>query len=188
LAEAAIAPEDVTVLAADRLRRDGGQFVIAVGFVEGSMANFEPEQVFDTAKKFTFVGDAADDQMRMRELGWKKRSRNLEDCVARLDGLLRNGEIRPDEDVDIRDVVLGEFHGRVLKFQSPALYAGGEAKKRGNRILRFLRSGRLSASCRRIKASDKCCRQSADSRNRSTGNECVPFEPCCISRLFVGQP
>jgi hypothetical protein len=39
---------------------------------------------------------------------------NLNGCVAGLDDLLRNREIVPHEEIDVRCVVLREFHGWLL--------------------------------------------------------------------------
>jgi hypothetical protein len=55
--------------------------------------------------------------VRVRQVGGKKGFRNLDGCVAGLDDLLRNGQVAPHEEVNIRRVVLREWHGS-LHFDS----------------------------------------------------------------------
>jgi hypothetical protein len=65
-------------------------------------------------KKPTFIGDADDDKVRVRTIGRKKRSADFENRMARLDDLLRKGQISPDKDVDIPSGdALCKFHGRL---------------------------------------------------------------------------
>jgi hypothetical protein len=66
LAQAAIAFEDLTAFAANRLGAEGGEFVAPVRLVEGSVRNPQAPQAVDTLKKLAFVWDGADDDMRMR--------------------------------------------------------------------------------------------------------------------------
>src|SRR5262249_49241221 len=106
LAQAAIAFEDAAALAADRLRAESGEFVAAVGLAESAAGDPNPAQAVKTLEQTALVGNGTDNQVRMRQVGGKKRLCNLDGCVAGLDDLLRKGKIVPHEEVHIRREVL----------------------------------------------------------------------------------
>jgi hypothetical protein len=66
LAQAAIASEDLASFSADRLRADGGEFVASVRFIEGTARNPFSAQAVDALEEVAFVGQGADNQMRVR--------------------------------------------------------------------------------------------------------------------------
>ena len=103
--------EDLAAFTADRLRAQGGEFVAPVGLVESPVSNPEPAQSVHAPIEMAFGRDTTDDQMRMGKIRRKKRFGNLNGCVAGLDDLLRKRKICPQEEVDVGEVVLGEFHG-----------------------------------------------------------------------------
>ena len=53
--------------------------------------------------------DATEDKMRMLVTGWQKSACNFDARVARLDGLLRKGQIPPYESIDIWGVGFGGY-------------------------------------------------------------------------------
>lgn len=114
LAQAAVAFEDLAVLTPNRLGADGGEFVISVRLVEGSVGNPAPAQSLGALEKLAFTWDATDDEMRMSQFSGQKGFRHLDGCVAGLDDLLRKRQVIPDEEVDVRRVVLRECHGWLL--------------------------------------------------------------------------
>ena len=88
--------------AEDRTRGQGRQLVAAVRFVERPVRDAESAKSLDALVKLTFVGNAADDQMGMREVLWNEGASGFNSRVASLDDLLREGEIMPHEDVEVR--------------------------------------------------------------------------------------
>jgi hypothetical protein len=76
-----------------------GELVVAVGFAKGAVVDAEPAQSLNALEKLAFVRDAEDDQMRVRGLGWQKGSGNFNGGVARLNDLLRERKVRPDEEI-----------------------------------------------------------------------------------------
>jgi hypothetical protein len=114
LAQAVIAFEDSAALAADRLGAEGGEFAAPVRLVKGSVGNPAPAQSVNALEKLAFAWDSADDQVGMRQVSGKKSLCNLDGCMAGLDDLLRNREVSPHEEVDIRRMVLREFHRWLL--------------------------------------------------------------------------
>jgi hypothetical protein len=107
----------LAVLAPNRFRSDGGKFVAPVRLVESTVRNAESLQPVEALKKLSFAGDGADDDMRVGQFRWKKRLGNLDGGVTRLDDLLRNREISPHEEINVRRVVLCELHGWLLYWQ-----------------------------------------------------------------------
>jgi hypothetical protein len=93
----------LAALAANRLRADGGEFVAPVWLVEGTVCNSEAAQSVLTLEKLALAWNGANDQVRMRQVGGKKRFCNLDGCVAGLDDLLRNGQVIPHEEARWRD-------------------------------------------------------------------------------------
>jgi hypothetical protein len=68
LHQAAVPFEDVPLRAADRPGGDGGEFVLAIGFVEGSKWDVQPAQSIQANEKLPFIGDADDDKMWMGQI------------------------------------------------------------------------------------------------------------------------
>jgi hypothetical protein len=114
LAQAAVAFEELAALAVDRLSADRSQLVGSVRLLEGSVCDPQAAQSVHTLTQLSLSRNGANDQVGMRQIGWKKRGGNLDGCVAGLDGLLGNGEIIPYDEVNIGRVVLGEVHGVLL--------------------------------------------------------------------------
>ncbi len=111
--QASVALEELPLLTGNRPRGDGGEFVLSIRLVKCSMRDILTAQTIQTMKKPAFIGDADDDKARVWTIGRKKRIADFENRVARLDDLLRKGQISPDEDVDVLSVdALCEFHGR----------------------------------------------------------------------------
>ena len=84
--------------------------------MERPVRNPEAAQSVDALEKLAFAWNGADYQMGMRQVGGKKRFCNLDGCVAGLDDLLGKGKVFANEDVQVRRMVLGEFHGLLLCF------------------------------------------------------------------------
>jgi hypothetical protein len=66
LVQAVVAFEELTALAADRLRGDGGKFVAPVRLVESTVRNPQSDKAVHTPEKLTFARDGADNDMGMR--------------------------------------------------------------------------------------------------------------------------
>jgi hypothetical protein len=64
--EATIAFEDLPLRADHWPRGDGSEFVLAIWFVERSKRDVGPAQSIQANEQPPFIGDADDDQMRMR--------------------------------------------------------------------------------------------------------------------------
>jgi hypothetical protein len=78
------------------------------------MSDILSAKTIQTMKKPTLIGDADDDDVRVRTIGRKKRFADFENGVAGLDNLLRKGQVGPDKDVDVlAGGALREFHGRI---------------------------------------------------------------------------
>jgi hypothetical protein len=113
-----VAPEELSALTADRLRADGGQFTGPIWLVKGTVRYTKPAQPFHALEKLSLACDGTDDQVRMRQVSGKKRSCNLDGCVAGLHDLLRKREIVPHEEIDVGRLVLCEIHGWLLALQT----------------------------------------------------------------------
>jgi hypothetical protein len=119
LAQAAIASEDSAALSANRLRADSREFVAPIRLIEGTAGDPQAAKALKALKQLALVGDGANHKVRMRDFNGKKRSCHFNGCVAGLDDLLRNREIVPHEEIDIRRVVLCELHSSLLSKNKP---------------------------------------------------------------------
>jgi hypothetical protein len=115
VAQTAVALEELAAGALNRRGANRGQLVVAVGFAKGSMIDAESAQSVNTLEKLAFVRDAEHDEMGMRGLGWQKGPGNFNGGVARLNDLLRERKVRPDEEIQIRWFALQESHGCLLR-------------------------------------------------------------------------
>lgn len=107
--------------AAFALERFGGQsrgFVATIGFAKDGDANVVARQMIGGCKKATFVGNAAQHQVRMIEIGRKKSPRRFDGGMDALNGLLGGGEVLADEDVTVSDLVEGIHTATILRFLS----------------------------------------------------------------------
>jgi hypothetical protein len=66
LTQAAVASEDAAIPTEDRSRGEGRKLIASVGFVKWSVRHAEPAESLQALVQTTFVGNAADDEMRMR--------------------------------------------------------------------------------------------------------------------------
>jgi hypothetical protein len=99
LIQATVALEDLPLLPDNRPGGDSGEFVVSIWLVKNSMRDIKTAQTIQAVEKPTFIGDADDHKVRMRRIGWKKRFADFNYGVARLNNLLRKGQVSPDKDV-----------------------------------------------------------------------------------------
>src|SRR2546422_5688749 len=97
LFQATVASEDFALWADNWPGGDGGEFVLSIWFVKCPKRHIQTAQPIKAVKKLAFIGNANDDKMRMRTIGWKKRFADFKNSVARLDDLLGEGQVGPDE-------------------------------------------------------------------------------------------
>lgn len=114
--QAAIAAEDPAADAADRPGGEGRQLMAAVGLAERPVRHAEPAESLAAAVEVTFVGNAADDEMRVGQGGREEEPCGFDGRVAGLDDLLGVRQVLPHEEVDIRGfVALVKGHGLLLE-------------------------------------------------------------------------
>lgn len=66
LTQAAVTSEESAILPEDRPGGQGRKLIASVRFVERLVWNVEPPESLDALVQVTFVGNAADNEMRMR--------------------------------------------------------------------------------------------------------------------------
>jgi hypothetical protein len=114
--QAAIAAEQASMAAGNRPGSEGGQFIASVGLVKRPVRHAKPAEALETAVEVTFVRNAADDQVRVGQVGWKKETCGFDGRVTGLNNLLGVGQVMPHEEVDVgRFVALVEAHGILLE-------------------------------------------------------------------------
>lgn len=112
LAEAAEAPEQSPCGTEDWPGGDSGQFIVAVGFMEGTMGHAEPAQPIHAVVQVFLASETADDEMRMDERIGKEMACHFDGRVAGLDYLMGMRQVFANEEVHIRSfVVLEKRHG-----------------------------------------------------------------------------
>ncbi len=111
VAQAAITAQTPAPASTHRLGADRGELIAPVRLVEGAVRDPEPAQSVHALVKLALAGDGADDKVRMRRLCGKEGAPHFDGGVTGLDDLLRNGEVSPDEEINVRRVVLRELHG-----------------------------------------------------------------------------
>jgi hypothetical protein len=94
--------------AADRLSRQGGQFIAAIRLEEGAETDAVPLQTVEVAPQGRLVASAADDEVGVGEVAGKQGTGRFDGGVAGLDGLLCGREVLAHQHIDKRHL----RHGR----------------------------------------------------------------------------
>jgi hypothetical protein len=99
----------------DRPGGESRQFLVAVGLVKRPVRHAKPAAALEAAIEMTFIGNAADDQVRMGQVGWKEKPGSLDGRMTGLDDLLGVRQVMPHEEVNIWCfVALRKAHGSLL--------------------------------------------------------------------------
>ncbi len=93
-----------------QLARDGrcgksSQLVVQVGLEERTAGNARLLGGLERPLQGRFIGDTADDEIRMMGMAGLERSRGLDDGVTGLHELLGGRQVLADQDVDIGNLV-----------------------------------------------------------------------------------
>jgi hypothetical protein len=83
--QTAVASKVSPALAEDWLGGQGGQFIFAVRFSKSTAIDPQPAKMIKTLVESAFIGDAQNDEMRMREVSREKRATRFDGGMTGLD-------------------------------------------------------------------------------------------------------
>jgi len=68
MAQATVAPKELSLAANNRTASNGREFVLSIWFVEGLVRQIQAAQAIEAMEKLALIGDAENDHMRMRRI------------------------------------------------------------------------------------------------------------------------
>jgi hypothetical protein len=100
-------------LAGQRLRCQCSRFVRSIGFVEERETDIVTIKVIGGREQALFRRGCANDQMRMIGIGWEELT-GFQRGVCGLHRDLRSGQVRADQNVNVRNLAERRIHGMLL--------------------------------------------------------------------------
>jgi hypothetical protein len=102
--------QKLTALADYWLRSERGGFVAAVRLAEQRVSNSTKEKKVSGGDESVVRRDAAQDEVGVIGIDRKVEASGLDGCVDCLNGNLGRGQVRADQDVEVRNLAESRFH------------------------------------------------------------------------------